>query len=44
MFATLAATLVVVWFAAGAWMVASSLWPARTVPVPKQDRPRRFDA
>ncbi|MFZ4734202.1 MAG: hypothetical protein ACOYK7_16825 [Pirellulales bacterium] len=43
MFATLAAAVVVVWFAAGAWMVVSALWPARTVPVPKQVRRRRFD-
>jgi len=43
MFATLAAALVVVWFAAGAWMVAGALWPAQPVPVPKQTRRRRLD-
>lgn len=43
MFATLAAALVVVWFAAGAWMVASALWPSQAVPVAKQTRRRRLD-
>jgi len=44
MFATLAAALVVVWFAAGVWLMAHSLWPTKPVPVPRQDRPRRFHA